>query len=119
MEEESCLLTLGFLLARRVSPLSPTDTHTHHPPPYSPGLPLLLCSPAARGTHAGSGEEERGEAGAAAVLPPLSEGGRAPGPLRQPRTGGRRLGKDQGALRLPPPLRCYPRGDERREAVRG
>lgn len=101
-------LDLG-LSPRQTRPPLLSHRHTHtqarHPPPCSPGLPLLLCSPAARGTHAGSGEEERGEAGAAAVLSPLSEGGRAPGPLRQPRTerGGRRLGMDQGAPRPPPP----------------
>lgn len=87
-EEESCFLTLCFLLTRyaphrRVR----TYTHTHHPPPCSPRLPLLLCSRCARGsrtlthTHAGRRQrEERREAGAAAVLSPLRWEARAAEP---------------------------------------
>lgn len=59
--------------------------HTHHPPPCSPRLPLLLCSACARGSHAHSHtrrrqREERGEAGAAAALSPVGWEVRTAGP---------------------------------------
>lgn len=44
--------------------ICPPPACTHHPRSCSPPrLPLLLCSPSARGTHAGGSEEERGRRG--------------------------------------------------------
>lgn len=98
MEEESCLLTLCFLLARS----APTAAHT---PPWSmyPAAPPSPLYPGARGTHAAAARRSAG--GGGRVLSPGSqlgsEGGRAPGAATASRSGG--WGKGWRAL-IPAPL---------------
>lgn len=107
-------LPLDLVLSPRQICPPPARTHTHQPRSCSPRLPLLLCGPSARGTHAGGSEEERGEAGAAAVPSPVRQSVRwevrAAGPRSFPHRRGGSAAAREGSF-YPPSVKAL-RGRE-------